>query len=546
MLNNYDFNHTENNNEMENEKLLELAALAECASSHPISKSLQRAYGKELDRSRVSDIEEISGHGITARVDGHAVANTYQPLTPSGSHNNNKKNPKNSKKLAKKIGAITLSAVLFGSVAAGSFQAVNYFSPVSKTTNSSSQTSKSNSSSASLLKTTTTSDSSNKGSLDVSDITTSAMPSIVAITNKSVQEVQDYFSQFGFRGQGQAQTQETESQGSGIIIGKNDTELLMVTNNHVVEGADTLSVCFIDNKGYAANVKGTGAENDIAVTAVPLDSISDDTMSQIAVASIGDSDSLKVGEQVVAIGNALGYGQSVTTGIVSAVNRALSNNSSDTQDSNSSSDDSSSATYIQTDAAINPGNSGGALLNMNGEVIGINSAKLASTEVEGMGYAIPISRVSDIIDNLMNQTTRTKVDSDKQGTIGIKGINVTSDVQEKYNLPEGIYVSEVTSGSAAEKAGITSGSVITKFDGKSVTDIESLQDLLQYYKAGETVELTLQVPDSDSYKEKTVSISLGSKSDTSSDGNSQTNGNGNSNDRQQGGSYSPASAFSIR
>ena len=492
MLNNYDFNHTENNNEMENE------------------------------------------------------TNTYQPLTPSGSHNNNKKNPKNSKKLAKKIGAITLSAVLFGSVAAGSFQAVNYFSPVSKTTNSSSQTSKSNSSSTSLLKTTTTSDSSNKGSLDVSDITTSAMPSIVAITNKSVQEVQDYFSQFGFGGQGQTQTQETESQGSGIIIGKNDSELLMVTNNHVVEGADTLSVCFIDNQVYEANVKGTDAENDLAVIAVPLDSISDDTMSQIAVASIGDSDSLKVGEQVVAIGNALGYGQSVTTGIVSAVNRTLSSDSSDTQDSNSSSDDSSSATYIQTDAAINPGNSGGALLNMNGEVIGINSAKLASTEVEGMGYAIPISRVSDIIDNLMNQTTRTKVDSDKQGTIGIKGINVTSDVQEKYNLPEGIYVSEVTSGSAAEKAGITSGSVITKFDGKSVTDIESLQDLLQYYEAGETVELTLQVPDGDSYKEKTVSITLGSKSDTSSDGNSQTERNENSNDRQQSGSYSPASAFSIR
>ena len=492
MLNNYDFNHTENNNEMENE------------------------------------------------------TNTYQPLTPSGSHNNNKKNPKNSKKLAKKIGAITLSAVLFGSVAAGSFQAVNYFSPFSKTTNSSGSTTSNNSSSTSLLKTTAVSGSSNTGSLDVSDITTSAMPSIVAITNKSVQEVQDYFSQFGFGGQGQTQTQETESQGSGIIVGKNDTELLMVTNNHVVEGADTLSVCFIDNQVYEAAIKGTDPENDLAVIAVPLDSISDDTMSQIAVASIGDSDSLKVGEQVVAIGNALGYGQSVTTGIVSAVNRALSNNSSDTQDSNSSSDDSSSATYIQTDAAINPGNSGGALLNMYGEVIGINSAKLASTEVEGMGYAIPISRVSDIIDNLMNQTTRTKVDSDKQGTIGIKGINVTSDVQEKYNLPEGIYVSEVTSGSAAEKAGITSGSVITKFDGKSVTDIESLQDLLQYYKAGETVELTLQVPDSDSYKEKTVSITLGSKSATSSDSNSQPERNENSNDRQQGGSYSPASAFSIR
>lgn len=492
MLNNYDFNHTENNNEMENE------------------------------------------------------TNTYQPLTPSGSHNNNKKNPKNSKKLAKKIGAITLSAVLFGSVAAGSFQAVNYFSPFSKTTGSSGSTASNNSSSTSLLKTTAVSGSSNTGSLDVSDITTSAMPSIVAITNKSVQEVQDYFSQFGFGGQGQPQTQETESQGSGIIIGKNDSELLMVTNNHVVEGADTLSVCFIDNQVYEAAIKGTDHENDLAVIAVPLDSISDDTMSKIAVASIGDSDSLKVGEQVVAIGNALGYCQSVTTGIVSAVNRTLSSNSSDTQDSNSSSDDSSSATYIQTDAAINPGNSGGALLNMNGEVIGINSAKLASTEVEGMGYAIPISRVSDIIDNLMNQTTRTKVDSDKQGTIGIKGINVTSDVQEKYNLPKGIYVSEVTSGSAAEKAGITSGSVITKFDGKSVTDIESLQDLLQYYKAGETVELTLQVPDSDSYKEKTVSITLGSKSATSSDSNSQPERNENSNDRQQGGSYSPASAFSIR
>ena len=492
MLNNYDFNHTENNNEMKNE------------------------------------------------------TNAYQPLTPSGNHNDNKKNPKNSKKLAKKIGAITLSAVLFGSVAAGSFQAVNYFSPFSKTTGSSGSTTSNNSSSTSLLKTTAVSGSSNTGSLDVSDITTSAMPSIVAITNKSVQEVQDYFSQFGFGGQGQTQTQETESQGSGIIIGKNDSELLMVTNNHVVEGADTLSVCFIDNQVYEAAIKGTDPENDLAVIAVPLDSISDDTMSQIAVASIGDSDSLKVGEQVVAIGNALGYGQSVTTGIVSAVNRTLSSDSSDTQDSESSSGDSSSATYIQTDAAINPGNSGGALLNMNGEVIGINSAKLASTEVEGMGYAIPISRVSDIIDNLMNQTTRTKVDSDKQGTIGIKGINVTSDVQEKYGLPEGIYVSEVTSGSAADKAGITSGSVITKFDGKSVTDIESLQDLLQYYEAGETVELTLQVPDGDSYKEKTVSITLGSKSDTSSDGNSQTERNENSNDRQQGDSYSPASAFSIR
>lgn len=460
MLNNYDFNHTENNNEMENE------------------------------------------------------TNTYQPLTPSGSHNNNKKNPKNSKKLAKKIGAITLSAVLFGSVAAGSFQAVNYFSPFSKTTGSSGSTASNNSSSTSLLKTTAVSGSSNTGSLDVSDITTSAMPSIVAITNKSVQEVQDYFSQFGFGGQGQPQTQETESQGSGIIIGKNDSELLMVTNNHVVEGADTLSVCFIDNQVYEAAIKGTDPENDLAVIAVPLDSISDDTMSKIAVASIGDSDSLKVGEQVVAIGNALGYGQSVTTGIVSAVNRTLSSNSSDTQDSNSSSDDSSSATYIQTDAAINPGNSGGALLNMNGEVIGINSAKLASTEVEGMGYAIAISDVTDTLEQLMNETPRDKVDN--HGVLGITGMSVSDEASQYYGVPEGVLVSEVTDGGAADKAGIKEKSIITEFDGKRVRSIDELVSRLEYYEPGEEVEITLEVADGDSYKEKKVTVTLGKNPDADS------------------------------
>lgn len=465
MLNNYDFNHTENNNEMENE------------------------------------------------------TNTYQPLTPSGSHNNNKKNPKNSKKLAKKIGAITLSAVLFGSVAAGSFQAVNYFSPFSKTTGSSGSTASNNSSSTSLLKTTAVSGSSNTGSLDVSDITTSAMPSIVAITNKSVQEVQDYFSQFGFGGQGQPQTQETESQGSGIIIGKNDSELLMVTNNHVVEGADTLSVCFIDNQVYEAAIKGTDPENDLAVIAVPLDSISDDTMSKIAVASIGDSDSLKVGEQVVAIGNALGYGQSVTTGIVSAVNRTLSSDSSDTQDSNSS-DDSSSATYIQTDAAINPGNSGGALLNMNGEVIGINSAKLASTEVEGMGYAIAISDVTDTLEQLMNETPRDKVDN--HGVLGITGRSVSDEASQYYGVPEGVLVSEVTDGGAADKAGIKEKSIITEFDGKRVRSIDELVSRLEYYEPGEEVEVTLEVADGDSYKEKKVTVTLGENPDADSSDSKDT------------------------
>lgn len=396
-------------------------------------------------------------------------------------------------------------------MAAGSFQAVNHIyaanSPAAAANTSAGSTSDTK---AGLLKTTAVSggSGSNTGSLDVSDIAAAAMPSIVSITNKSVQEVQNYFSQFGYGGY--PQTQETESQGSGIIIGKNDTELLIVTNNHVVENADTLSACFIDNNVLEAKVKGTDADNDLAVIAVPLDSISDETMSAIAVANIGDSDSLKVGEQVVAIGNALGYGQSVTTGIASAVNRTLSGSSSE-----AGTDDSNAATYIQTDAAINPGNSGGALLNMNGEVIGINSAKLASTEVEGMGYAIPMSRASDIIENLMNKTTREKVAEGEQGSLGIKGADVTSEAEEIYGLPKGVYISDVTQGSAAEKAGITPGSVLTKFDGESVTAISQLQNLLQYYKAGETVEVTLQVPgQNNSYEEKTVSITLGSSTDT--------------------------------
>lgn len=431
--------------------------------------------------------------------------------SPNPDKKPSKRNRNKKKTLAKRIGSLTLSAVLFGSVAAGSFQAVNHIyaanSPAAAANTSAGSTSDTK---AGLLKTTAVSggSGSNTGSLDVSDIAAAAMPSIVSITNKSVQEVQNYFSQFGYGGY--PQTQETESQGSGIIIGKNDTELLIVTNNHVVENADTLSACFIDNNVLEAKVKGTDADNDLAVIAVPLDSISDETMSAIAVANIGDSDSLKVGEQVVAIGNALGYGQSVTTGIASAVNRTLSGSSSE-----AGTDDSNAATYIQTDAAINPGNSGGALLNMNGKVIGINSAKLASTEVEGMGYAIPMSRASDIIENLMNKTTREKVAEGEQGSLGIKGADVTSEAEEIYGLPKGVYISDVTQGSAAEKAGITPGSVLTKFDGESVTAISQLQNLLQYYKAGETVEVTLQVPgQNNSYEEKTVSITLGSSTDT--------------------------------
>ena len=365
---------------------------------------------------------------------------------------------------AKKIGAVALSAVLFGGVASGTFLGINYAAGYTPGALQAQQDSGSESgaespaaSSSSLMTTTASaSQSENKGSMDVSDIASAVMPSIVSITNRSVQEVQNYFSIFGYGGQ--MQPQETESCGSGIIIGENDSELLIVTNYHVVEDADTLSACFIDNQVYEANLKGANPDNDLAVIAIPLENISDDTLSQIKIATVGDSDALKVGEQVVAIGNALGYGQSVTTGIVSATDRTLQ-----TEASAVSTATEDLPTYIQTDAAINPGNSGGALVNMDGEVIGINSAKLASTEVEGMGYAIPISRVSDIIETLMNETTRTKVSDAEKSSIGITGITVNEAINEAYDIPAGVYVAEVTEGSGADEAGIRQGDVITAF-----------------------------------------------------------------------------------
>lgn len=431
--------------------------------------------------------------------------------------------------LAKKVGTIALSAVLFGSVAGGTFQAVNYFA--GSRTAASTTTTQTTSNSSLLKAAATSSGSASTGTLDVSTIAKNAMPSIVSITNKSVQEVQNYFSMFGYGAQ-TPQTEETTSCGSGIIIGKNDTELLIVTNNHVVDGADTLSVSFVNNQVCEANIKGTDSDNDLAVIAVPLSEIPDDTMNSIAIATMGDSDSVHVGEQVVAIGNALGYGQSVTTGIISAANRVIDGNSSsdggtDGTASDSASNDTTGKTYLQTDAAINPGNSGGALLNMNGEVIGINSAKLASTEVEGMGYAIPVSRVSDIIENLMNEQTRAKVSSENQGTLGIKCLDVSSQIQQAYNMPAGIYISEVTSGGAAEKAGLKSGYVLTSFDDHSVTSTNELKSLLSYYSAGETVEVEAQVPDNGSYETKTFSLTLGTNSASAENSQSDSQQNAN-------------------
>lgn len=423
------------------------------------------------------------------------------PMEPKKPHG---KNNKNAAKWAKKIGAVALSAVLFGGVAGGVFTGVTYATgATAKAKATQTESDSSQQTTTTKLQTatvsTSTASSTSSGSMDVTSIVQSAMPSIVAITNKSVQEVQNYFSMFS-RGGG-TQEQEVESQGSGIIIGQNDSELLIATNNHVVEGADTLSVCFADDNACEATVKGTDSDNDLAVIAVKLSDISDDTMSQIKIAEIGDSNQLQVGEQVVAIGNALGYGQSVTTGIVSAVNRQL-------EDSNSENG------FIQTDAAINPGNSGGALLNMQGQVIGINSAKLASTEVEGMGYAIPVSTASPIFEDLMNRQTRTKVSSDQAVALGIKGQTVDSSIAEAYGIPQGVYVAEIEQGSAAEKAGITAGSVITKFDDTTIESMDDLKSCLEYYAAGETVDLVVKIADNGSYVEKTLTITL-DKADTS-------------------------------
>ena len=395
------------------------------------------------------------------------------------------KAPKPKKGYTKKVALVVGAAVLFGAVGGVTMQGTSYLTGklLGKNTKSTVGTTKTVSN-AKLTTSTSTVTS------DVSDIVENTLPSIVSITNMSVQEVQNFF--------GGTSQQESESAGSGIIISQNDSELLVVTNNHVVEGSDTLTVTFNDGNSVEAQIKGTDSARDLAVVAVPLDKISDDTMNAIKVATLGDSDSLKVGEPAIAIGNALGYGQSVTTGIVSATGRTI---------------DGFDGEYIQTDAAINPGNSGGALLNANGEVIGINSAKINSSAVEGMGFAIPISDASDVIQNLMNKETRSKVSDEERGYLGIEGYDVSEEGAQMYNMPTGVYVKEVMSGGGAEKAGLTKGSIITGFEGSSISSMSSLQEQLQYYKAGEEVTLTVQIPDKNGeYTEKDIKVTLGKNS----------------------------------
>lgn len=434
---------------------------------------------------------------------------------------NNDNDPKERmRKRVKKAAGIALCAVLAGGLAAGSFEGINTLTGWNSSTveaatskdntallQTKSKKKSSDKKSDDKEKSKDDSESKTKGSLDVSNIAAEGMKSVVSITTKSVQDVQNYLGYYGFGGsQGYTTQQEVEGSGSGIIVGKNDDNLLIATNYHVVSGADTISVTCIDWETYAATVNGYDEDKDLAVVSVPLSDISDDTMDQIEVATIGSSDDLKVGEQVVAIGNALGYGQSVTTGIVSAKNRKM-NDQGIEQD-----EDSDATNLIQTDAAINPGNSGGALVNASGEVIGINSSKLVGDSVEGVGYAIPISDVSDLIENLMNQETKTKVAEADQGAIGIKGMSVSTEYSQQLNMPEGVYVSEVTKGGRAEKAGMTRGCIITGINGTTVSSMDDLQEQLQYYAKGDEVELTIQVPQSNGeYQEQSVNVTLGAK-----------------------------------
>ncbi len=326
---------------------------------------------------------------------------------------------------------------------------------------------------------------------DVTQVVEAVMPACVSITNNFTQTVQDFW--------GQTYSQDETASGSGIIIGENEQELLIVTNNHVVDSTEQLYVQFIDGETVEAQVKGTDASADLAVVAVKLDTIANSTKQEICIARMGDSDSLKIGEPAIAIGNALGYGQSVTTGVISALNRKIESSNSE-----------EGTSLIQTDAAINPGNSGGALLNMRGEVIGINSNKIGGSSIEGMGYAIPISTARPIIEDLMERQTRTKYSEEERGYLGISCINVTSDLSENFSMPQGIFVAQVYSGTGAEAAGLVRGNIVVAFDGVTIQNQEELTKQMQYYKAGESVEITIMVNSANGYQQKNVTVTLSS------------------------------------
>ena len=351
--------------------------------------------------------------------------------------------------------------------------------------------------------------------LSVTELVKNNLPSVVSITNTSVTQLRDMWGN-GVR------EYENVSRGSGIIIGQTDEELLIATNSHVVNGANSITVGFVDSEIYDASIKGQDSDLDLAVIGVKVSDVKSSTLDEIRVAVIGDSDDLMVGEQVVAIGNAIGYGQSVTTGIVSALDRDVP-------------DDDEDIKYIQTDAAINPGNSGGALFNMKGELIGINSAKIMSTYVEGMGYAIPVNTANETIESLMNRKSRDKVDEDKAGYLGITGVSVDAQTSTMYGIPEGIYLQEISEDGPADKAGIHKGDIIKKFDGVSVSSISELRNKLDYYEAGEEVDLVISRQQDGEYIEKTVTVTLATRKDSGVDSIDEKNDQNDEKESEDGG-----------
>lgn len=406
--------------------------------------------------------------------------------------------PRKKNSWARKAAGITAAAVLFGTVAGGVMTGVNYVGARLTGLADITATAPAETEGTTTAQVPETSAASNNGSTtavstvtDVSSIAEKAMPSLVAINDTMTVEQNKFF--------GMPQTYQAQSSGSGIIVGQNDTELLIATNNHVVSGATDMKVTFTDSTQVAAAVKGTDSATDLAIIAVKLSDIPSDTMSKIKVATLGNSDNVKVGQQVIAIGNALGYGQSLTVGYISALDREITD------------ENGIQHTYIQTDAAINPGNSGGALLDLNGNVIGINAAKNASTEVEGMGFAIPISKAQEILNNLMTKKTREAVDESAQGYLGIQGTNIDANASKEYGMPVGIYVYKIVEGGAAANSDLKEKDIITKFDGQSVTNMEELKQMLTYYEGGSTVSLTVQSLVNGSYVEHEVQITLGTK-----------------------------------
>ena len=409
--------------------------------------------------------------------------------------------PRKKNSWARKAAGITAAAVLFGTVAGGVMTGVNYVGARLTGLADITATAPAETEGTTTAQVPETSAASNNGSTtavstvtDVSSIAEKAMPSLVAINDTMTVEQNNFF--------GMPQTYQAQSSGSGIIVGQNDTELLIATNNHVVSGATDMKVTFTDSTQIAAAVKGTDSATDLAIIAVKLSDIPSDTMSKIKVATLGDSDNVKVGQQVIAIGNALGYGQTVTSGWVSALDRTVQSDSNTYEE------------LIQTDAAINPGNSGGALLNMQGELIGINCAKIASSSIEGTGYAIPISKAQPILEELMNRKTRDKVSDESQiGYLGVKFADLSREAIQMYNMPSGAFVMDVYPGEAADNAGIQKSDIITKLDGQKVSSKADINDKLQYYSAGEEIEIEVARLNNGEYEESTVTVTLSARPD---------------------------------